>query len=116
MRCNINGDSKKTDLDKVYAAKLFRIYAEAFFGKMHLTWSKGLKKLLLGAEGKTDQEIAESLNELDAVLATINRFQWVELLKLRSKAWRGELLQVVNDFGQQGLQHYLEGKGIWTAA
>ena len=100
---------------EIVYARLFREYAVAFHGKMHLVSSKGLKKDLLGVQEKTDQEIAESLGEIDAILATITPFQWSSLLKLREKAWRGELLKIVEDFGQEGLKHYLESKGIWSA-
>ena len=107
-----NGCSVKDSISKEQAEKLFRVYASAFFRMNHLTWSRGLKLLLLGSEGKTDEEIAESLGELDPILAMINRFQWAKLLKLRGKAWRGELLEIVREFGQQGLDFYFEGKGI----
>ena len=102
------------DPQTLYAA-LFREFATAFHGKMHLVHSKGLKKDLLGTQDKTDEEIAQSLGELDAVLATITPFQWSSLLRLREKAWRGELLKIVEDFGQVGLRHYLESKDIWVS-
>ena len=100
---------------EIIYARLFQEYATVFHGKMHLVYSKGLKKDLLGGQDKTDQEIAESLGEIDAILATITPFQWSSLLRLREKAWRGELLKIVEDFGQEGLHHYLESKGIWSA-
>ena len=103
-----NGCSPKSGITAQQAERLFREYAEAFYRMMHLTWSKGLKQ----TPDKTDEEIAQSIGEIDAVLATINRFQWSGLLKIPSKAWRGELLKVVQEFGQEGLRFYLEGKGI----
>ena len=103
-----NGSSLKNSIDAVQAADLFRTYAAAFFGRMHLTYSKGLER----PNRKTDEEIAQSLGEVDLVLATITRFQWRQLLKLPEKAWHGELLRVVEDFGPQGLKYYLESKGV----
>ena len=93
---------------------LFGEYALSFKGKCHLFWSKGWKKLMLGSEGKTDEELAESVGEIDAVLATITPHQWEQLLKIQRYGWRGELLQMVQEFGATGLCHYLEGQGILT--
>lgn len=41
------------------AAEQFREYVDAFQGKRMLSWSKGLKKQLLGVEDDTDEEAAE---------------------------------------------------------
>lgn len=42
-----------------WAVEKFREYAEAFQGKRMLSWSKGLKKLLLDVEDDSDEEAAE---------------------------------------------------------
>jgi hypothetical protein len=41
------------------AVEQFREYVEAFNGKRMLSWSKGLKKLLLDVEDDSDEEAAE---------------------------------------------------------
>ena len=99
--------------DPLYAS-LFRDYAEAFYGRMHLTYSKGLKARYRIAE-KSDEELALSVSEEDAVLAIIDFTQWRQLRKLPSRRWRGELLDVVKDFGEAGLRHYMEAHNIWSA-
>lgn len=47
------------ELGDGWAVEKFREYAEAFQGKRMLSWSKGLKKLLLGVEDDTDEEAAD---------------------------------------------------------
>ena len=91
---------------------LFAEFAISFKGKRHLVWSKGWKKRMLGSEGKTDEEIAVSVGEIDAVLAMITPEQWEQLLKIQRYGWQGELLQIVQEFGETGLRYYLEGQGI----
>ena len=107
-----NESSRKGGIDKAQAAALFKIYADAFHGRRHLIWSNGLKKALIGGRDKTDKEIAESIGEIDIVLATITHPQWRRLLKLPDKAWRGELLDIVQKFGQDGFNNYFESKAI----
>ncbi len=65
-------------------------------------------------DNQTDQQIADSIGESDAILAIIDFTQWKQLNKLSGKCWCGELLQVVQDYGQAGLDNYLKSKGIWS--
>lgn len=92
-------------------AKLFREFAIAFHGKMHLTWSKGLK-VRYGVSNQTDEQVAQSIGEIDAVLALVSFDQWKSLCRLKDKRWRGELLDIVMSFGQEGLKNYLKAKGV----
>ena len=90
-------------------AELFREYEKCFKGKHHLVWSRGFKKEMLGSEGKTDEQIAQSVDESDPLLARISEEDW-KLLDHEPAGWQGELLDVVGKYGQEGLRHYLEAK------
>ena len=83
---------------------LFAEYAYNFHGKNQLNWSRGLKKELLGDEGLTDQEIADSLGEIDDLLTNIPLEQW---RVIRRRNLQGQVLQVVHEFGKEGLEHFL---------
>ena len=83
---------------------LFREYAQVFHGRRQLQWSQGLKQQLLGTEGRTDEEIADSLGELDAVLATLTPEDW---LLVRRAGQRGALLLVAELHGAAGVGHML---------
>jgi len=83
----------------------FAEYADAFHGRRQLVWSDGLKKLLLGTEGLTDEQIAESIGEADAVLARIPLADWTII---RKHNLQGHVLEVVNRYGASGLEHLLE--------
>jgi hypothetical protein len=82
----------------------FAEYASNFHGKRQLVWSDGLKKRLLGTEGLTDQQVADSIGEIDPVLAEISYPDW-KLIRRRNL--QGRVLQVVADFGRDGLDHFL---------
>lgn len=86
------------------AGALFRDYAETFKGRRQLQWSRGLKAELLGTEGPTDEEIADSLGELDAVLATLTPDDWA---RVRLAGLRGSLLLVAELEGAAGVAHLL---------
>lgn len=83
----------------------FADYALAFHGRRQLVWSDGLKKLLLGTDGLTDEQIAESIGEADAVLARIPLADWSII---RKHNLQGHVLEVVNRYGASGLEHLLE--------
>jgi hypothetical protein len=83
---------------------LFAEYACNFHGKRQLVWSNGLKKRLLGTEGLTDQQIADSTGEADPVLAYIPLDDWH---LIRRYNLQGHVLQVVQEFGSPGLRHLL---------
>ena len=90
-------------------ARLFCEYERCFKGMRHLVWSRGFKKETLGSEGKTDEQIAQSVGENDPLLAQISVEDW-ELLYLQPAGWQGELLYVVGDHGEAGLRHYLNAR------
>lgn len=86
------------------AGALFRDYARSFHGRRQLQWSQGLKKQLLGAEGLTDEQIADSLGQADAVLATLTVDDWGLVRRARL---RGSLLLVAELEGAAGVHHLL---------
>ncbi len=92
------------DRSSRYLAR-FAEYALAFHGRRQLVWSDGLKKLLLGTDGLTDEQIAESIGEADAVLARIPLADWSII---RKHNLQGHVLEVVNRYGASGLEHLLE--------
>jgi len=82
----------------------FAEYANCFHGKRQLVWSDGLKKRLLGTEGLEDQQIADSIGELDPVLARILLEEWK---LIRRHNLQGEVLLAVADYGRDGLTNLL---------
>jgi hypothetical protein len=82
----------------------FAEYAACFNGKRQLVWSNGFKKELLGTDGPTDEQIAESIGEDDSVLADISPHEWTII---RRHNLQGQVLQIVSDFGRGGLNHFL---------
>ncbi len=82
----------------------FAEYSLVFHGRRQLVWSDGLKKLLLGTDGLTDQQIADSTGEADAVLARIPLSDW---RIIRKHNLQGLVLEVVNQHGATGLEHLL---------
>jgi hypothetical protein len=83
---------------------LFAEYGYTFHGRHQLTWSRGLKRRLLGSEGLTDEEIAESVGEHDPVLAYLTLEEW---RIIRRRNLQGEVLQIAQAYGREGLRHYL---------
>ncbi len=83
---------------------LFAEYALAFHGRRQLVWSDGLKTRLLGTEGLTDQQIADSTGEVDAVLARIPYSDW---RIIRKHNLQGHVLENVNKFGASALEFLL---------
>ncbi len=79
-------------------------YAYNFHGKRQLVWSNGSKLELLGTEGLSDQQLSDSLGECDPVLAYIQLDQWKII---RRNNLQGQVLQVVQEFGRDGLVHLL---------
>ena len=95
-------------------ANLFETYSQAFHGKLHLTWSRGLKARYLITD-QSDEDLAGEIGEEDVFLAMLDFWQWSALRRLKGVRWRGEILQVVKEFGKEGLEHYLEGHGICSS-
>ncbi len=82
----------------------FAEFAYCFHGKRQLVWSDGLKKRLLGTDGLTDCQIAESLGEADPVLARITLEEW---RIIRRNDLQAHVLSVVQTFGRTGLTSLL---------
>ncbi len=82
----------------------FAEYALNFHGKQQLVWSLGFKKRLLGTEGLTDQQVSDSIGELDEVLA---RITWDDWKLIRQRNLQPHVLQVVSDYGSAGLEYLL---------
>lgn len=82
----------------------FAEYSACFEGRRQLVWSNGFKKELLGTDGLTDEQIAESIGEEDVVLANITPEQWI---LIRRHNLQGHVLKVVEEFGSPGLRHLL---------
>jgi hypothetical protein len=101
------------DLLRAYAAEpddgrllaRFAEYATAFHGRRQLVWSDGLKKRLLGTDGLTDQQVADSIGKNDPVLAYITLAEWKTI---RRYDLQGQVLQIVSEFGRSGLDHLLD--------
>ena len=83
---------------------LFGEYSACFEGKRQLVWSNGLKKRLLGTDGLSDEQIAESIGEADVVLAHIPLDEWG---LIRRHNLQGEVFRVVQEFGAPGLRNLL---------
>ncbi len=78
----------------------FAEFAYCFHGKRQLVWSDGLKARLLGTEGLTDEQIAESIGENDPVLMCITLEEW---RIIRRRNLQAHVLHVVKAFGRGGL-------------
>jgi len=85
------------------AKKLFQEYAKCFKGKRQLVWSRGLRNLLNLASEKTDQDIAESIDEESVVFAQLTLNVWWVIVKNNKRA---EILEVCRN-GIESLHDYL---------
>ncbi len=73
---------------------IFQEYARYFKGKHQLTWSSGLRALLLGDETeRSDEELAAEEREESILLGRLSRQQWHVVL---ANDARGELLEVAH--------------------
>lgn len=78
--------------DQKYA-DLFIEYSKTFKGTKQLVWSRGLRELLNLAPEITDEEAAESVDEMDELLAMIPLKLWKYI---RDNGFRGKLLEAAN--------------------
>ena len=85
------------------AAALFKEFAEAFKGKLQLSWSNGLKARFMVDE-KTDQELSEEKEDLAVLLGLLSVDQWRDVLKVKG---RGVLLHIAARGGWPHVQKYL---------
>lgn len=96
----------------------FQEYAKAFHGKRQLVWSDGLRKLLGLGEESTDEELAIRAEEDAVFLGLLTRDYWHLVVQVEK---RGELLQVAESEGWQGVKEYIrklvkkqQGKEKWN--
>jgi len=83
--------------------RLFVEYSQAFKGKRQLYWSKGLRDLLALVPEITDEEAANSQDELDEMFSMIDTAKlWPLIRKLNL---RGQLLELAN----QGEEKFTAG-------
>ncbi|SPF38534.1 putative Rep [Syntrophobacter sp. SbD1] len=82
--------------------RLFREYEGAFRGKKQLQWSHDLWKLLhpCGEKEKSDQEVAEKIEDNAVFLGSLDRKQWARVVAAEK---RGELLEVASVRGWNGV-------------
>ena len=85
------------------AAALFKEFAEAFKGKLQLSWSRGLKARFMVDE-KTDEELSEEKEDLAVLLGLLTVDQWRDVLKVKG---RGVLLDIAAKGGWANVQSYL---------
>lgn len=83
---------------------LFAEFANTFYGRKQLTWSHGFKLRLLGSEGLTDEQVADSIGESDPVLAYLTLDEW---RVIRRHNLQGQVLQVAELHGWEGVTHLL---------
>src|SRR5215470_8647766 len=94
-------------------APLFQAYARWFKGHKQLSWSKGLRKRLLGNEQeKTDEEIANEQQEDAVLLGRLTRAQWRVVL---ANDARGKLLEVARSGDWEHVQTFLTDIGCSLA-
>ena len=93
------------DTDSKRSLALFREFAQVFHGRRQLYWSKGLKQELLGTDGLTDEQIAESVGEQDDLLAGIDIPTW---RYIRRRNLQRTVLEVADQHGRDGLNRLLE--------
>lgn len=93
------------NVDVFDAVNLFREYGKIFKGKRQLVWSNGLRKMLHLATEKTDEEIADQVDEETSFFAKIPLNVWRVIL---TKEKRGEVLAVCEQ-GHDALYDYIIG-------
>lgn len=82
--------------ESIEDSELFQNYAKAFKGKRQLVWTRDLRRLLNIEEEKTDQELAEQIEETAELLGLITPKQWKLILKYNK---RGEVLLCASFLG-----------------
>lgn len=83
--------------------KLFQEYAKSFKGKNQLVWSRGLRNILNLVMEKSDQEIAENVDEEAVLFAQLSPEVWKVILK---KDKRAEVLNVCKQ-GIEAMQEFI---------
>lgn len=86
--------------------QLWREYAEVYRGRHQLRYSPGLRDLLGTLDARTDDQVAASIGEPYALLQTLTDDDW-QVVRSAGPRARGELLQVAELHGVDGIRHYL---------
>ena len=86
------------------AAALFREFAECFRGKCQLSWSRGLKARFFVDE-KTDEQVANELEDNAVLLGQITLEQWRDVLKVDGRA---TVLEIAARSGWEAVTRYLD--------
>jgi hypothetical protein len=85
---------------------LFRQFSEGFRGRNQLTWSLGLKRSLLGTDGRSDLEVAASIGEKYEALAMLTHLEWSTIRAAGHHA--GTVVQVFDQAGWDGMRVWLD--------
>lgn len=80
----------------------FAEFGFTFHGRNQLTWSRGFKAQLLGADGQSDEAVAASIGESYDVLARITAHEWIALR--RAGVHGGTVLRTFDLAGWDGLR------------
>lgn len=86
------------------AAALFREFADCFKGKCQLSWSRGLKACFFVDE-KTDEQVANELDDNAVLLGQITLEQWRDVLKVDGRA---TVLEIAARSGWEAVTRYLD--------
>ena len=86
------------------AAALFREFADCFKGKCQLSWSRGLKARFFVDE-KTDEQVANELEDNAVLLGQITLEQWRDVLKVDGRA---TVLEIAARSGWEAVTRYLD--------
>jgi hypothetical protein len=87
---------------------LFIEYALAMKGKAQLFWTPGLKGKV-GVEEKTDEQLAEEMQDNADLLALLGREHWVCVVKNKARA---EILDIAEGAGIEGLIAWFADFGL----
>ena len=68
------------------SAVLFKTYADAFKGRRQLYWSNGLRAMLALNSESTDEELASSVEDNAALLASLTIQQWRAVLFVKGES------------------------------
>lgn len=93
------------NLDKSKAARVFRVYAEAFKGRRQLVWSKGLKALFAIGD-LSDDEISARVDDESIMLGQFELNDWRRVVAADG---RGLVLELARTGGWDAVMLYLEG-------
>lgn len=95
--------------DDMQAGALFVEFVRAFQGRRQLSWSKGLRRQLLGTEVElSDQELSERQEDEATLLGILTLDQWRRVLRAPRRDTRGLLLEVAAAGGWAAVETFLD--------